>query len=338
MRKLVLLLLALAVLGLAGCPASKKAADANSTSGTDTAAQQKAATPPPPTEAALGEAELVARGNELFHGTEYSNTGLTCANCHADAAAAETDRKYIAHTGYGAATRGAWKITTQEQLDAKKGYAATLADAANACIGAPYMNHKDKLLMPEDARAMEAYLKSISDASAWDAAAFIIKRTDKLPVAGLKADKANGQQIFEHSCKHCHDGSIKGLDKLDGAKDWLKPIQVMAKIRKLNNWYDGYEGKSYSSLNDMRLLALLDSLGVRSASAEEPENPCANPVGDNPCGGSNPCGEAGEAKKGEHEGEEDEDIFPEGAMPFYGTDILSDQEVVDVATYVAEDL
>jgi cytochrome c len=278
----------------------------------------------------MSEAELVARGDAIYHGTDYSSTGLTCAHCHASSVEQEAGQKFIAHTAYGAATRGAWKITTQAQLDAKAGYAKSLAEAANACISAPYMNHKEKL-STDDALAMEAYLKSISKADAWDSAAFIIARSTMLPAAGLKPDKANGKLIYEQSCEKCHDAGIPGLEELHGAKDWLKPVQIMAKIRKLDNWYEGYEGKDYASAADMRLLAFLRSMGVNPVMAQD--NPCSNP-----CAGTAEEQHAeGEADGHHEEGEEDE-VFPEGAMPFYGTDILSDQEVVDVAFYVAEEV
>ncbi len=333
MRLLILLVIVAAMLNLASCPAGKKAEGDGSATSTaqNSGDSQSSVTPPPPAESSMSEAELVARGDAIYHGTDYSATGLTCAHCHASSPEQEAEQKFIAHTGYGAATRGAWKITKQEELDAKSGYAKTLADAANACINAPYMNHSEKL-SAEDAQAMEAYLKSISKADAWDSAAFKIARGTALPAAGLKPDKANGKRLYEMSCEKCHDAGIKGLEELHGAKDWLNPVQIMAKIRKLDNWYDGYENQKYAAADDARLLAFLRGLGVSTASAQE--NPCgANPCGANPCG-ANPCGASAES----HEEGDEEEIFPKGAMPFYGTDILSDQEVVDVAFYVAEDV
>lgn len=326
--------LLLAATAISGCPGGGGKGAATQSSSPPPAARDTAGTSAPADSAPSAGTDPVARGQAIYAGTEYSNTGLSCAHCHAASAAEAEGRIFIAHSGYGAATRGAWKITSQAQLDAKKGFAATLVDAANACVGAPYMNHKEKLIEGADAAALTAYLESISDPAAKDGQAFIIARAKSLPVSGLKPDKAHGQQIYEQSCKHCHDAGIKGLEELEGAKDWLNPVQVMAKVRKLDGWYDNNKDAKYASLNHGRgsqLAALYRALGVNSALAEE--NPCGNP-----CGGS---GEAAEHEQGEGhaEGEDGEDdIFPEGAMPFFGTDILSDQDVVDVAFYVAEEL
>ncbi|MCC7477975.1 c-type cytochrome [bacterium] len=330
MRSLMLFLILAAMLSLASCPQDKQATDGDAASTAQSGAgDDKSVTPPPPGATSMSQEDLVARGDAIYHGTDYSSTGLTCAHCHAVSPEQEAETKFIAHTGYGAATRGAWKITTQEQLDARSGYAKTLADAANACISAPYMNHPEKLTA-DDAKAIEAYLQSISKPDAWDSAAFKIARTKDLPAPGLKPDKENGKRIYEQSCEKCHDAGLQGLEELHGAKDWLSPLQIMAKIRKVDNWYEGYEGKSYAAAADSKLLSFLGSLAGSPAMAQE------NPCGENPCA-ANPCVEGGSSEAGHAEGKE-EVIFPKDSMPFYGTDILTDQEVVDVAFFVAEEV
>lgn len=320
-----------AATAISGCPGGGKQ-DATSASAPSARATAPDSAPEAQPTAA---ADPVERGKAIYTGTDYSNTGLTCAHCHAASAAEEEGRIFIAHSGYGAATRGAWKITSQEQLDAKKGFAATLVEAANACVGAPYMNHKEKLIEGEDAAALLAYLESISDPAAKDGAAFIIAKAKALPAGGLTPDKENGKRIYEQSCEHCHDAGIEGLEELHGAKDWLNPVQVMAKVRKLDGWYENYETAKYAQgprrpAAETRFAGLYRALGLSTALAEE--NPC----------GENPCGEAHEGHDHEghehHEEGEEHDVFPEGAMPFFGTDILSDQDVVDVAFYVAEEV
>jgi mono/diheme cytochrome c family protein len=199
------------------------------------------------------------------------------------------------------------------------------------------MNNKGHKLSPEDGAAMEAYLKSISRSDAKDAAPFVIARTDKLPAPGLKPDKAAGKLLYEQSCKHCHDAGIEGLESLAGAKDWLTPVQVMAKVRKLDGWYEKYEGQKYAvasgSASAQTLAELRRALGITVVHAQE--------TGHDEAAEHSEAGEHHEEAEHDEEGEhheEGEELFPEGSMPFYGTDILSDQQVVDVSFFVAEDM
>ena len=267
----------------------------------------------------------VERGREIYHGTDYSNTGLTCAHCHAADPADEANGKLIAHTGYGAIPRGSWKHTTQEQLEAGRGQAATIIDAANFCVEAPYMDHGELKITGEDADALLAYLESIADPEAWDAAPFVIEVSRSMPVAGLTPDMENGERIYENNCEFCHEAGIEGMPELHGASEWLNEMQLMAKIRKVKDWYGGYEDAEYAAMKSHNLdRAIAWMLGSETAHAQE-GNPC-NPCGENPCAGHD---------EGHHD---DDSVFKENAMPHYATDILSDQDVVDVAHYIAENV
>jgi cytochrome c5 len=300
----LLIAMLLLILAIAGCPQGE---DTTDTGGSDTTAD---ATGGDGGEDAAPAGDLVARGREIYTGTDYSNTGLTCAHCHAISPTAEQDQIFIAHSGYGAASRGAWKITSQAQLDAGKGYADTVVDAANVCVKAAYMDHGDELIAGHDAEALEAFLESISV----EDQPFIIAKASSLPAPGLTPDKANGKLVYEQSCKNCHDAGIDGLPLLVDASEWLNAAQVMAKVRKLKgNWYNDFEGVDYMNMDEM------------AGGDDEIVNPC------------NPCGD-GHDEHEEHEEHEEHGVFKEGAMPYYGTDILSDQQVVDVAYYVSEDM
>lgn len=270
----------------------------------------------------------VTRGKLIFAGTEYSGTGLTCANCHAVSASAAQGRIYIAHSAFGAVARGAWWITTQAEFDAKKGQAATLADAANKCVSAPYYGGK-KLIAGDDAKALEAFYQSISDPSAKDSAPFIQTPPKALPPAGLKPNKENGKRIFDTGCSHCH-GAINGIVDLKDANTWLNEVQVMAKVRKLPDWEKGNKNAKYAR-STWSALRLAQAFGLAPALAQEPGAGAAPPAAKAP-----PAGQAPTAA-GAGDGEE-KPIFPENAMPYFATDILSDQDVVDVAIYIIKDL
>jgi cytochrome c len=279
----------------------------------------------------------IQRGKIIFAGTEYSGTGLTCVHCHAVSASMDIDRLYIAHSAYGAAARGAWWIMDQAQFDAKQGAAATLADAANKCISAPYMQGKQPL-NPEDAKAIEAFYASISDPAAKDSAPFIHAAPTALPPAGLKPDKVNGKRIFDKGCCACH-GLINGVPDLHGAKDWLNTVQVMAKVRALPDWEAGNKDAKYA-LNNWPFMRLARALGLTPAFAQEPGAGTQPPAeGNPPAAGAPPAagGEAGAAPAAEAGAQEDR-VFPENSMPYFAQDILSDQDVVDVAFYVTEDI
>jgi mono/diheme cytochrome c family protein len=174
------------------------------------------------------------------------------------------------------------------------------------------MNHAEQLIEGDDATALTAFFENI----ATDDEPFIIAMATALPSPGLVPDKENGRRIFEMSCTICHDVGLEGMPSLHGAKDWLNPVQVMAKARKFGDWFNDNKNATYAV---HRPSAILAALGVIVACAEE--------EGD----------EATEAHMN-HEHEAEEGLFPADAMPFYGTDILTDQQVVDVAFYVAEDL
>lgn len=253
----------------------------------------------------------VNRGKMIFSGTEYSATGLSCANCHA--VSANPARIFIAHSASGTLARGAWWIMTQAELDAKQGEAATFAEAANKCVSAPYMGGQ-KLIAGDDAKALEAFYQSISDPAAKDSAPFIQTPPKALPPKGLKPDPANGKRIYEASCSRCH-GAIKGIVDLQDANTWLNEVQVMAKVRHLPNWEDGNKDAKYASYPG-RLMRLAQACGLRLAFAQAP-------------------GAGADAAAG---GDSEQEIFPEKAMPYFASDILSDQDVVDVAFYVIKDL
>ncbi|MCH7472784.1 c-type cytochrome [bacterium] len=255
----------------------------------------------------------VARGWEIYSGTDYSNTGLTCVHCHAQSPADEKSRIYIAHSGHGAFRRGAWKITSQEQLDSGRGNVPDLIGAANACVKADYLNHGEQLIEGEDAAALLAYFESI----ATDDEPFIIEVRRAFPASGLTPDKENGAQIYERSCANCHDAEIGDLPSLEGANEWLNPVQIMAKVRKLggpDDWYNLYEDADYLTGTGLNV--------GQASSASSDENPCGD-----------------EHEGHQHEMADDSElVFKPGAMPFFPSDILAGQEVVDVAFYVAEEL
>lgn len=295
MLRLFVVMVLLLVFTITGCPKG---------GGTDSPPQEPTGTETGDEPATASSAlDLAARGKEIFEGYDYSNTSLSCADCHAASKAQEQDKIFIAHSAYGAARRGAWKITKEEQLAINRGFAPDVIAAANVCVKASYMNHGDEPIEGDDAEALNAYLESI----AVDDEPFIIAKATSLPQAGLTPDLENGKRIFEMSCAKCHDAGKEGIIDLDDANEWLNEVQLMAKIRKLRgDWYADYEGMTYASLA---------------------ENPCAA----NPC---NPCGESEAADEGYEEQEDEHGMFEENAMPFFATDILSDQDVVDVAFYI----
>lgn len=298
MLRLLLAALILMTLIVAGCPRGDDADDAE-----------------PGVEPEVdADATAVDRGRAIFVGTDYSATGLTCAHCHAIMPQDEQNRIFIAHNAYGAAQRGAWWIKTQEQLDAKKGEAETLVDAANVCVAADYLAHGDELIDGEDAEALLAFYESIAQADE----PFLIAKASGLPAPGLTPDKVNGKRIYDQSCSHCHAAGIEGLPELAGLAEWMEvnPVQIMAKIRGLDgDWYDDFAGMDYAKMD---------------AAAGSPEDKVVTPDGAEDA-------EEGEAGHAEHD-EDEHGVFEEGAMPFYTTDILSDQYVVDVAYYIVEDL
>ena len=273
---------------------------------------------------ALSGTELVARGEAIFRGTEYSNTGLTCAHCHAASPDDEKEARLIAHTAYGAAPRGSRKHVDQASLDAGAGKAGTLLEASNFCVGAPYMAHKEQLIEGSDGEALTAYLESIADETAWDAAPFVLDINRSMPVAGLTPNMENGERIYEHSCERCHEGDIEGLEELHGASEWLNPMQIMAKIRKQKDWYGAYEDAVNSAAVPSHDLdrAVAWMLGIDTAWAQD----------------ENPCGEHEEHHDEGGEHHDEDSVFEENAMPHYASDILSDQDVVDVAHYIAENV
>jgi len=222
------------------------------------------------------------RGRAIFFGTEYSATGLSCSSCHAVSASPEKQQLFIAHSAYGAVARGAWWITTPAELSAKRGEAATLADAANKCVSAPYMGGK-KLIEGDDAKALEAFYQKISDPSAKDGAPFIQTPPQALPPKGLKPNPANGKRIYDDSCSHCH-GAVKGIVDLKDANTWLNEVQVMAKVRHLPNWEDGNKHATYAS-NNRSAMRLAQVFGLLPAFAQEPGAGAAPPAAPAPPAG-----------------------------------------------------
>lgn len=278
---------------------------------------------------AIVASDPIERGYDIFHTTEYSNTSLVCANCHADSERTGKERVYVASSGHGAFSRGAWKISSQKQLEAGEGHAKSLIDAANICVKAPYLNHAEQLIEGSDADALLAYLESIATADE----AFVIGRTKKMPVGGLLNDEENGMRIYSIGCKNCHDVGLEDVPELAGASDWLNALQVMAKVRKIGgDYYGDWVDLDYADY---------------AAGEEIPVNGLAS--SDNPCG-ENPCNEGhdhdahGEGPdEGQDDGndaghDDDHGMFAEGAMPFYSTRILSDQDVVDLAYFISEKL
>ncbi len=322
---------------LSSCPGG--GADTGKTPGKSPGASNAGAKPTgtqatgtPPVKTA--DADPIQRGYDIFHTTEYSNTSLVCANCHANSERTDEERVYIASSGYGAASRGAWKISSQKQLDAGEGHVKSLIDAANICVKAPYLNHAEQLIEGSDADALIAYLESIAK----DDEPFVIGRTKKMPVGGLLNDEENGRRIYSIGCKNCHDVGLEDVPELAGASDWLNALQVMAKVRKVGiDYYGDWVDMDYANY------AVGEEIPVSGQAGR------ANPCGENPCG-DNPCGEGhdhdahGEGPdEGQDDGndaghDDDHGMFAEGAMPFYSTRILSDQDVVDVAYFISEKL
>lgn len=276
----------------------------------------------------------VQRGKMIFAGTEYSSTGLTCIHCHSVSAAMEADRLFIAHSAYGAQARGAWWIMDQAQFDAKQGEAATLAEAANKCISAPYMQGQQPL-SAEDAKALEAFYASIADPAARDSAPFIHAKPPALPPAGLKPDKVNGKRIFDNGCSACH-GVIKDIPDLRTVKSGLNTVQLMAKLRGRPDW-ETANAEAVYTMRHWPFMRLARAFGLAPAYAQEPGAGAPPAAAAPPATGAQPGAEAG-AAAGAEAGAAGSGIFPENAMPYFAADILSDQDVVDVAFYVKEDI
>lgn len=270
------------------------------------------------------EQELIARGQELFTDYVVTKTGLTCANCHSISPMMDEGKIYIARNAYTMTRRGIWRANSEEQIASGMGEAASLGGAITMCVTAPYYNNTAGL-PADDLAALTAFINTL-DKPELEAAPIISKASYPMPAAGLTPDREHGKEIYETSCKFCHDNAVRGIESLAGAKDWLTPIQVMAKVRKAEgDWYNDYKGQAYACIDPLaRQLALL---GINVAHAQELDNPhgIVNPHGD-------PDGAAAEPAMDESE------LFPMNAMPGYAPEILSDQDVVDVAFYVAEEL
>jgi mono/diheme cytochrome c family protein len=288
---------------------------------------------PPPSAAPPAPVDT-ARGEAIFTGTDYSKTGLTCAHCHSASKNDEVDHIFAAHSAYGMSGRGAWWVMTPEQLTAKKGEAATLSDAANRCIAAPYMANAGKPLSPEDAEALTVYLTSIYDAQAKDSAPFLIAKALSVPPGGLTPDKTNGQRIYDTSCSQCH-GVVDTVPRLEEKKFELNVVQIMAKVRGLADWETTYKTANYSVGQEPSGGPVTWLLyGMRAYAQEGAPPEAAPPAANPPAGGEGaapgPSGAGGEAEAASP--------FAENSMPWYATDILSDQDVVDVAFYIFQDL
>jgi mono/diheme cytochrome c family protein len=325
MVRLMVLLCGLAVL-LTACPKQPKG---TSSTPAPVAAVQQEQGPTTEVPAEITPEQSIARGQEIFTGTAYSKTGLTCAMCHSMSPTMDEGKIYIASNAYTAARRGTWRVKSQAAQAAGTDGVNDLIEAVNMCVTAPYMNNGEKLT-PEDANAIQTFLKSID--TKVEGGDKLVPALDNypMPAAGLTPDREHGKVIYETSCKFCHDNGIKDLPSLAGAKDWLTPIQVMAKVRKVQgDWFNDYKTQTYACANPLaRQLALL---GISVAYAEEAG---ATPP---PSAAAPPAGEPGAAPPAEATAGTDE-IFPENAMPGYPPEILTDQDVVDVAFYVAEEL
>ena len=248
--------------------------------------------------------------------------------------AEQTADVFAAHSAYGMSGRGAWWVMTPEQLTAKKGEAATLSDAANRCIAAPYMANAGKPLSPEDAEALTVYLTSIYDAQAKDSAPFLIAKALSVPPGGLTPDKTNGQRIYDTSCSQCH-GVVDTVPRLEEKKFELNVVQIMAKVRGLADWETTYKTANYSVGQEPSGGPVTWLLyGMRAYAQEGAPPEAAPPAANPPAGGEGaapgPSGAGGEAEAASP--------FAENSMPWYATDILSDQDVVDVAFYIFQDL
>jgi mono/diheme cytochrome c family protein len=138
----------------------------------------------------------------------------------------------------------------------------------------------------------------------------------------------NGKRIYDESCSHCH-GVVEGIVDLKDANTWLGEVQVMAKLRKLPNWEDANKGAKYAS-SAWNAMRLAQAFGLRPAFAQDPGAGSAPPAAGAPPEGGAPADAAA--------GDDSEQIFPDNAMPYYASDILSDKDVVDVACYVIRDL
>jgi hypothetical protein len=273
----------------------------------------------PATPAKLDPAE---RGKAIFTTAEYSATGLTCATCHAQKSQ-EPGRIYPAHSACGMTARGTWWIKTPAQFTEKRGEAATLSDAANRCIKAPYMKGENKLSR-EDAAALEEFLGSIADPGAKDGKPFLIQKALAPPVGGLKAGKENGVRIYEQACLLCH-GTFGNIPDLKAIGAEFNPVQVMAKVRGIADWETKYKDAQYALAPRQPGGGWLAWTGLSLAYASEATPaPSAAPA----------TGSAGaEAPSGDPAGS-----FAENSMPWYALDILSDQDVVDVSFYICVEL
>jgi len=311
----LLTLLVLSV--LAGCPGPhKKGPAAQLEKGTAPPAAKPVETAPP--------VDPIARGKELFSTAAYSATGITCANCHAANTADLTGRIYIAHSALGMAPRGAWWISDDAQLKAMLGSSPTLADAALVCIAGPYMNYK-LAVPPGDKDALAAYLNSIADPAAKDAKPFIVQTNYAMPPGGLTPNVENGKRVFESSCKYCH-GAVLDLSTLKGAGGIWNPLQIMGKVRKAKgNWFNDHKGKIYGAAGEpasqrlARLFGMQPALAQGESGVEPPEN--ITPA-------------QGQGGEGVEDANPETLKFPKDGMPGFAPDLLTDQEVVDVAHYV----
>ncbi len=319
MLRTLLAIAAVLVLATA-CPKPEGAIVADTPVAAPPAAKPAAAQPAPEQSAP----ELIARGQELFTGTQQSKTGLACAACHSLSPMMDEGKIYIARDAYTMTRRGVWRATSAEQASAGAGEAATLKDAVALCVSAPYY-HNTAGLPAEDLAALEAFIKTL-DKPELAAAPVISQAHYAMPAAGLAPDRAHGKEIYATSCKFCHDNAVRGIESLAGATDWLTPIQVMAKVRKVEgDWYNDYKSQTYACADPLaRQLALL---GISAAYAQEAG---AAPPEVNP--------HTGQPVAAEEEQIPADELFPQNAMPGYAPEILSDQDVVDVAFYVVEEL
>lgn len=339
---LLITLLALALAAFSACP--KRAPDASTAPpgglapGTPVAAEDGSAAADG---AAAGDGGLVepprnakdavpakggaddprARGEQLFTQPILSTTGLSCADCHSLEPKPAPGRIYIAHSLHDVALRRAWWVPDAAAQQAFSGGAASLEDAIVHCVTAPYLNYR-AVIDQHELATLSLYLRSQLDPSSTGGKPRVTQQSWPLPKPGLKPDLANGARIYREACLNCH-GKYEGIEKLEGAKDWLTPLQIMAKLRKApGDWYNDNKGKTYARAHRPLTARLLALAGIESAAAQD--------GGGSSGGGQETApGVEGAAQAGE------EEIFPEGAMPGFAPDILSDQDVVDVAHYVA---
>jgi mono/diheme cytochrome c family protein len=166
--------------------------------------------------------ELAKRGKEIFYNEEYGETGLSCANCHADFDDIKFPDGKIrpGHSILGAHKRKeVWygRIKGRENIQKSAAGAGLCAILYLQIEGA-----KDPIsaIPPDDAKALMAYYEYVSRgdepeilnakaiALPWEKNKEEKLRKYALRILTVRGNPDNGKNVYESACAQCHSEDI----------------------------------------------------------------------------------------------------------------------------------